>query len=301
MRILLTGCNGQVGWELARALLPLGEVIAASRSQVDLSDLGSLRRTVQKYSADVIVNAAAYTAVDKAETEQDLTFLINAEAPCVLAEEAKKSGALLIHYSTDYVFDGTKISAYTEDDLPNPVNIYGQSKLAGERAIQASGTDYLILRTAGVYSSRGHNFLKSILRLAAEREELNVVADQMGSPTWARLIAETTAHVLRQSMFERREGSFNSGLYNLTSAGETSWHGFAQMIVDYARQQGNQALKNRIINPIPTAEYPLPAKRPANSRLSTGRLEQHFGLKMPAWDQALKLCMEDMAAFVHHQ
>lgn len=301
MKILLTGCNGQVGWELGRALLPLGEIVAASRSQADLSDLDGLRHTVQKYSVDVIVNAAAYTAVDKAETEKDLAFLVNAEAPGVLAKEAKRTGALLIHYSTDYVFDGTKVSAYAEDDEPNPVNIYGQSKLTGEKAIQASGADYLILRTSGVYAARGHNFLKSILRLATEREELNVVADQIGSPTWARLIAETTAHILRQSMIERHKGGFNSGLYNLTSTGETSWHGFAQMIVDIARQQGNQALKNRIINPIPATDYPLPAKRPANSRLSTGRLEQHFGLKMPAWDHALKLCMEDMAAFVHHQ
>ncbi|MDO9048451.1 MAG: dTDP-4-dehydrorhamnose reductase [Methylobacter sp.] len=301
MKILLTGCNGQVGWELGRALLPLGEVIITNRSQVDLSDLDGLRRTVQKYSADVIVNAAAYTAVDKAETEKDLAFLINAEAPGVLAEEAKRTGALLIHYSTDYVFDGTKISAYAEDDVPNPANIYGQSKLAGEKAIQVTGADYLILRTSWVYAARGHNFLKSILRLAAEREELNIVADQIGSPTWARLIAETTAHILRQSLLERYKGDFNSDLYNVTSAGETSWHGFARMIVDYARQQGSQALKNRIINPIPTKDYPLPAKRPVNSRLSVGRLEQHFGLKMPAWDQALKLCMEDIAATVHRQ
>lgn len=301
MKILLTGCNGQVGWELVRALLPLGEVIAANRAQADLSDLNGLRRTVQKYSADVIVNAAAYTAVDKAETEEDLAFRINAEAPAVLAEEAKKSGALLIHYSTDYVFDGTKISAYAEDDAPNPVNVYGHSKLAGEKAIQASGVDYLILRTSWVYAARGHNFLKSVLRLAEEREALNIVADQLGSPTWARLIAETTAHIIRQSVLERRSGSFDSGLYHLTSTGETSWHGFAQTIVDVVRQQGNQTLKNRTINPIPTTDYPLPAKRPANSLLSTGRLEQHFGLKMPAWDKALKLCMEDMAAFVHHQ
>lgn len=301
MKILLTGGNGQVGWELVRALLPLGEVIVTNRAQADLSDLDNLRRTVQKYSADVIVNAAAYTAVDKAETEESLAFLINAEALGVLAEEAKKTGALLVHYSTDYVFDGTKISAYAEDDVPNPVNIYGQSKLAGEKAVQATGADYLILRTSWVYAARGHNFLKTVLRLAAEREELNIVADQIGSPTWARLIAETTAHVIRQSMLERRSGSFDSGLYHLTSASETSWHGFAQTIVDIVRQQGNQSLKNRIINPIPTADYPLPAKRPANSLLATGRLERHFGLKMPAWDKALKLCMEDMAAFVNHQ
>lgn len=294
MKILLTGCNGQVGWELARALLPLGDIIAVNRSQVDLSDPDGLRRIVQKVSPDVIVNPAAYTAVDKAETDRDMAFLINAEAPRVLAEEAAKSAALLIHYSTDYVFDGTKNAPYTEDDATHPVNVYGQSKLAGEQAIQAAGADHLILRTSWVYAARGQNFLKTILRLAAEREELAIVADQIGSPTWARLIAETTAHILRQSLLERRQGHFNSGVYNLTSVGETSWHGFAQAIVEIARQQGMPALKNRIINPIPTTAYPAPAKRPLNSRLSTDRLEQRFGLKMPSWDAALRLCMADM-------
>lgn len=294
MKILLTGCNGQVGWELARALLPLGDVIAANRSQVDLSDPDGLRRIVQKVSPDVIVNPAAYTAVDKAETDRDMAFLINAEASRVLAEEAEKSAALLIHYSTDYVFDGTKNAPYTEDDATHPVNVYGQSKLAGEQAIQAAGADHLILRTSWVYAARGQNFLKTILRLAAEREELAIVADQIGSPTWARLIAETTAHILRQSLLERRQDHFNSSVYNLTSVGETSWHGFAQAIVEIARQQGMPALKNRIINPIPTTAYPAPAKRPLNSRLSTDRLEQRFGLKMPSWDAALRLCMADM-------
>jgi dTDP-4-dehydrorhamnose reductase len=294
MKILLTGCNGQVGWELARALLPLGDIIAVNRSQVDLSDPDGLRRIVQKVSPDVIVNPAAYTAVDKAETDRDMAFLINAEAPRVLAEEAAKSAALLIHYSTDYVFDGTKNAPYTEDDATHPVNVYGQSKLAGEQAIQAAGADHLILRTSWVYAARGQNFLKTILRLAAEREELAIVADQIGSPTWARLIAETTAHILRQSLLERRQGHFNSGVYNLASVGETSWHGFAQAIVEIARQQGMPALKNRIINPIPTTAYPAPAKRPLNSRLSTDRLEQRFGLKMPSWDAALRLCMADM-------
>jgi dTDP-4-dehydrorhamnose reductase len=294
MKILLTGCNGQVGWELARALLPLGDIIAVNRSQVDLSDPDGLRRIVQKVSPDVIVNPAAYTAVDKAETDRDMAFLINAEAPRVLAEEAAKSAALLIHYSTDYVFDGTKNAPYTEDDATHPVNVYGQSKLAGEQAIQAAGADHLILRTSWVYAARGQNFLKTILRLAAEREELAIVADQIGSPTWARLIAETTAHILRQSLLERRQDHFNSSVYNLTSVGETSWHGFAQAIVEIARQQGMPALKNRIINPIPTTAYPAPAKRPLNSRLSTDRLEQRFGLKMPSWDAALRLCMADM-------
>jgi len=293
MKILLTGGNGQVGWELARALLPLGEVIAVDRSQADLADPDGLRRVIQKFSPDVVVNPAAYTAVDKAETDRESAFLVNAEAPRVLAEEAAKNSALLVHYSTDYVFDGTKNAPYTEDDATHPLNVYGQSKLAGEQAIQATGADHLILRTSWVYAARGQNFLRTILRLAAEREELNIVADQIGSPTWARLIAEATAHIVRQALLERQQGSFSSGIYNLTSTGETSWHGFAQAIVEIARQQG-QPLKNRAIHPIPTTDYPVPAKRPLYSRLSMDRLERRFGLKMPSWDSALKLCMGDM-------
>lgn len=294
MKILLTGATGQVGWELARTLLPVGEIIALDRSQADLADLSALRVIIQQYKPDVIVNPAAYTAVDKAETEQKLAFLINAEAPGIFAEEAKKIGALLVHYSTDYVFDGTKSTLYMEDDTTNPISVYGQSKLAGEQAIQSVAGDYLILRTSWVYASRGNNFLKTILRLAAEREELKIVADQIGSPTWARLIAETTAHIVRQTMLEISTNRFNSNVYHLTSSGETSWQGFAQKIVDIVREQGNVALKNKAILPIPTTDYPLPAKRPANSRLSTNRLEQHFGLSLPSWDNALKLCMQEL-------
>lgn len=294
MRILLTGATGQVGWELARTLLPLGEVVAVNRTQADLADLNVLRSVIQQHKPDVIVNPAAYTAVDKAETETALAHTINAEAPGVLAEEAKKIGALLVHYSTDYVFDGTKNLPYTEEDTTNPSNIYGQSKLAGEQAIQSVAGDYLILRTSWVYASRGNNFLKTILRLAAEREELKIVADQIGSPTWARLIAETTAHIVRQTMLERQLSSFNSAVYHLTSSGQTSWHGFAQKIVDIVREQGKLGLKNRAIHPIPTTDYPLPAKRPANSRLSTNRLEQQFGLSLPTWDNALRLCMQEL-------
>ena len=294
MKILLTGATGQVGWELARTLMPLGDVIAVDRSQADLADLTALRAAIQQHKPDVIVNPAAYTAVDKAETETALAYLINAEAPGVLAEEAAKTGALLVHYSTDYVFDGTKASPYTEADSTNPINVYGQSKLAGEQAIQSVAGDYLILRTSWVYASRGNNFLKTILRLAAEREELKIVADQIGSPTWARLIAETTAHVVRQALRERQSGSFNSDVYHLTSSGETSWHGFAQKIVELVREQGKLELKNRKISPIPTSDYPLPAKRPANSRLSNDSLEQQFGLVMPSWDNALRLCMQEL-------
>ena len=294
MKILLTGATGQVGWELARTLMPVGEVVAVDRSQADLADLKALRAIIQQHQPDVIVNPAAYTAVDKAETERDLAFLINAEAPGVLAEEAKKIGALLVHYSTDYVFDGTKNALYTEEDSTNPINVYGQSKLAGEQTIQSVAGDYLILRTSWVYANRGNNFLKTILRLAAEREELKIVADQIGSPTWARLIAETTAHILRQTLLERQGGSFNSNVYHLTSSGDTSWHGFAQKIVEIVREQGKVVLKNKAIHPIPTTDYPLPAKRPANSRLSTNRLEHQFGLTLPSWDNALRLCMQEL-------
>ena len=294
MKILLTGASGQVGWELARTLMPLGEVLAVNRQQADLADLQSLRTVIQTYQPDVIVNPAAYTAVDKAETERELAFLINAEAPGVLAEEAKKLGALLVHYSTDYVFDGAKNTPYSEDDATKPINVYGQSKLAGEQAIQAVSGDYLILRTSWVYASRGNNFLKTILRLASEREELKIVADQIGAPTWARLIAEVTVHAVRQSMQERQANLFNANIYHLTSSGETSWYGFAQQIVDNIREQGTLTLKNKLIQPILTTDYPLPAQRPANSRISCSRLEQQFGLSLPSWDNALKLCMQEL-------
>lgn len=294
MKILLTGASGQVGWELARTLMPLGEVLAVNRQQADLTDLQSLRTVIQGYQPDVIVNPAAYTAVDKAETERELAFLINAEAPGVLAEEAKKLGALLVHYSTDYVFDGTKNTPYAEDDVTKPINVYGQSKLAGEQVIQAVAGDYLILRTSWVYASRGNNFLKTILRLASEREELKIVADQIGAPTWARFIAEVTVHAVRQSMQERQANLFNANIYHLTSSGETSWYGFARQIVDNIREQGTLTLKNKLIQPIPTTDYPLPAQRPANSRISCSRLEQQFGLSLPSWDNALKLCMQEL-------
>lgn len=295
MKILLTGSTGQVGWELLRTLMPLGDVIAVNRNQADFSDLNSIKALIRQQKPDVIVNPAAYTAVDKAETEQAQAFLINSEAPGILAEEALKCGALLVHYSTDYVFNGSKDAPYVENDATDPINVYGQSKLAGEKAIQDINGDYIILRTSWVYASRGNNFLKTILRLAAEREELKIVADQIGAPTWARLIAEVTAHVVKQSLKERQENAFSSGLYHLTSSGAASWYDFARQIVDFIQQQGQIALKNKIINPIPTTDYPLPAKRPANSRLSCARLEQQFGLTLPSWDNALKLCMQELS------
>ena len=295
MKILLTGCTGQVGWELVRSLMPLGEVIAADRSQADLARLDDLRNFVRRVDADVIVNAGAYTAVDRAEEQEELATRINGQAPAILAEEAARRGALLIHYSTDYVFDGTKREAYTERDIPNPVNAYGRSKLMGEKAIQAAGADYLILRTSWVYAARGQNFLRTVMRLAGEQEELNIVADQLGAPTWARLIAETTSHVLRQSQFERSIDRFTSDTFHRTAGGETSWQGFACAIVDAVRRQNESALKVVRIKPTRTVDYPAPARRPLNSRLSTARLSKRFGLEMPSWKHALELCLGGLA------
>jgi dTDP-4-dehydrorhamnose reductase len=294
LKIVITGCNGQVGWELARSLLPLGDVITLTRNNADLANFTKLRDVIKHHAPDVIVNPAAYTAVDKAETETELAFKINAEAPGVIAEEAKKLGALFVHYSTDYVFDGIKSLPYLETDNTNAINVYGQSKLAGEQTIQSVGGDYLLLRTSWVYASRGSNFLKTILRLAAERDELRIVADQIGSPTWARVIAGATAHIVKQSVMERKLDQFYSDIYHLTCKGSTSWHGFAEQIVHQAKLQGQSHLKASTIHPIATTDYPLPAKRPANSLLATTKLEQHFGLSLPSWDNSLKLCLEGL-------
>lgn len=294
MKILLLGKNGQVGWELNRSLLPLGEVIALDRTQADLSRPESLREIIRDSHPDIIVNAAAYTAVDKAEEEEDLATVINGTAAGVLAEEADKSGALLIHYSTDYIFDGTKDVPYTEDDLPNPVNAYGRSKLAGEQAIQATKADYLILRTSWVYAARGRNFLKTIMRLAQERNELSIVEDQKGSPTWARLIADTTAYCIQQSISKRLEGRFLSGIYNITSTGETSWYEFANVIVTNAHDRLGENVQLSNIKPIKTVNYPTPAKRPLYSCLATENLEHNFNLVMPNWEDGLRLCMEEL-------
>ncbi|MBN1378892.1 MAG: dTDP-4-dehydrorhamnose reductase [Gammaproteobacteria bacterium] len=293
--ILVTGKNGQVGWELQRTLMPLGTIIALGRDELDLTKHDRIRDVIQRFKPEVIINAAAYTAVDKAETELDLAMKINGDAPGILASEAKKIGALLIHYSTDYVFDGCKDSAYVETDVPNPLNHYGQTKLAGEMAIQAIDCEYLVLRTTWVYAGRGQNFLMTVLRLAQEREELRMIADQLGSPTWARLIAETTAHVIRQALNEKLAGRFESGLYHLTSAGKTSWFGFAEKIVELAKagSEGHHLLVQKI-HPITTEEYPLPAIRPKNSLLSSASLIKRFDLTMPHWESVLTLCFQDV-------
>ncbi|MBI4989346.1 MAG: dTDP-4-dehydrorhamnose reductase [Rhodocyclales bacterium] len=289
MNILLSGRNGQVGWELQRTLLPLGRVAAFGHRELDLADAAAVRRKLDEVRPDAIVNAAAYTAVDKAESEPDLAHAINAAAPALLAQEAAQRGALLIHYSTDYVYDGAKAAPYVETDPTNPLGAYGRSKLAGEEGVRAAGADHLIFRTSWVYSSRGSNFLRTILRLAAEREELRVVVDQIGAPTWARLIAEATAQALKQAMQERKNGAFKGGVFHLAATGETSWHGFASAIV--AQRAG---LRVKAVTPITTADYPLPAPRPANSRLNTDKFRARFGLALPAWRDCLQLCLEEI-------
>jgi dTDP-4-dehydrorhamnose reductase len=292
--ILLTGKDGQVGWELQRALAPLGRVVALGRPELDLGDTGAIRARVREVKPEIIVNAAAYTGVDKAESEPELAMAINGTAPGILAEEAVALNALLIHYSTDYVFDGTKSGPYVEDDAPNPINVYGRTKLAGERAIEQVGGTYFIFRTSWVYSPRGKNFLLTILRLARERDELRIVDDQVGAPTTARVIADTSAQVLgrlcpgHSSPAAQRSG----GIYNLTCAGSTSWFGFAKQIIELRGSRPGSRRPNLI--PIRTDQYPLPAKRPANSVLEGGKLRAAFGLHPPGWESALGLCLEEI-------
>ncbi|KPJ88032.1 MAG: dTDP-4-dehydrorhamnose reductase [Gammaproteobacteria bacterium SG8_11] len=295
MRIMLSGANGQVGWELSRSLLPLGEVVALTRAQCDLSRPDTLSNIVQEIKPDVIVNAAAYTAVDKAEEEEELATVINGTAVGVLAEEAKKHNALFIHYSTDYVFDGKKSEPYTEDDIPNPINAYGRSKLIGEQAIQQVGCDYLILRTTWVYAARGKNFLKTMLRLAQERNELRIVADQYGAPTWARNIADVTAQVLATAKRERLVGEFTSGTYHLSASGKTTWHDFSSAIIERVKQVALvSSIKTERVLPITTEDYPLPAARPKNSQMDSSSLTARFGVTMPEWQHAMELCIDEV-------
>jgi len=275
MKILLTGRNGQLGWELERALWPLGEVAAFDRAGLDLADPGRIRSTLRDLKPEVIVNPAAYTAVDRAESEREAAFAINARAPGILAEEARRLGALLIHYSTDYVFDGTKAGPYAEDDTPSPINVYGASKLEGENAIRASGARHWIFRTSWVYAPRGKNFLLNILRLAREGKPLRVVADQFGAPTSAAMLARATAKALTN------HAPPPSGVYHMTAAGRTSWHGFASAIL------AEFGLHNPIAA-IPSSEHPLPAKRPANSVLDNSRLAAAFDIRMPDWEDGLR-------------
>lgn len=289
MKILLTGAAGQVGWELKRTLASLGEVVAVDLAEMDLADPAAIRRFVRELKPDLIVNPAAYTAVDKAESEPELAQAVNGIAPGVLAEEAQALGIWLVHYSTDYVFDGRKSGAYVEDDQPNPQSVYGRTKLAGEQAVQASGCKHLILRTSWVYGARGHNFMLTMLRLGRERDELRIVADQFGAPTWCRGIAEVTAQILAQlhsPLLSQGQAAACSGIYHLTAAGETTWFDFASAVI-------RQGLPERAVKmtPITTDQYPLPAPRPANSRLSNAKLHQTFGIASSSWSNELALCL----------
>lgn len=294
--ILLLGKDGQVGWQLQRSLAPLGTVSAVGRERCDLADLDGLRRLIRAEKPKIIVNAAAYTAVDKAESEPELAARINAEAPGVLAEEAKRLGALLVHYSTDYVFDGRKPTPYVESDAPNPASVYGRSKLAGEQAIAAAGCRALIFRTSWVFGARGNNFVKTILRLAGEGRALRIIDDQVGSPTPAALISGVTGLVL--AAVRRGENAPDGArLYHLAAANPVSWCGFARTIVDDAsRTPGFSGLPApESIAAIGTADYPLPAPRPANSRFDCARLESDFGLEMPDWRPYLQRMLQLLA------
>jgi len=294
--VLITGAGGQVGFELSRALSVLGRVVALDRRQCDLGDERSIRNAVSLYRPDVIVNAGAWTAVDRAESESEAAFAVNAAAPGVLAQEAEQSGALLVHYSTDYVFDGQKSRAYTEEDMTAPLSVYGRSKLAGEQAVMAATGRHLIFRTSWVYGAYGSNFMKTILRLARERDRMTMVADQVGAPTGAALIADTTAQILARYLQGGREQVFPYGLYHLTAGGEASWLQYARFIVEQAGQMGIPLLLSAsAIDPIPGSAYPLPAKRPGNSRLDTDKLQRTFGLVMPHWHDGVRHALRLLA------
>lgn len=291
MRILLLGKNGQVGWELQRALAPLGEVVALGRTMAvtpygelwgDLADPERLAHAVRSVAPDVIVNAAAWTAVDKAETETDMARRINADALAVLAREAATRGAWLVHYSSDYVFDGSGTVPWTETDAVAPLNVYGQTKREGEQVIARSGCKHLIFRTSWVYGARGNNFVKTILRLARERDTLNVIDDQTGAPTGADLLADVTAHAIRTAL----AGADVSGLYHLAPQGEVTWWGYACFVIEQARAMGEK-LQVATVVPVPSSAYPTPAKRPHNSRLATQKLRSAFGLNLPPWQDGV--------------
>lgn len=295
MKILLLGCQGQVGWELQRSLAVLGQVVALARDSQDLcGDMAQPERmaaTVQALRPDVIVNAAAHTAVDRAEGEPDLARLLNATTPGVLAREAQAINALLVHYSTDYVFDGSGTAARDEQAPTAPVSVYGQTKLEGEQQIQASGCRHLIFRTSWVYAARGDNFAKTMLRLAQERETLSVVNDQFGAPTGADLLADVTAHAIRHVAQHPQ----CLGLYHCVAAGETTWHAYAQWVVETARQlQPELALRVRAIEPVASDAFPTAARRPHNSRLDTTKLQTQLGLRLPHWQQGVRRMLQEI-------
>lgn len=289
MKILLLGKNGQVGWELQRSLAPLGELIALGSDRANFTDLEGLTNIIRSVAPDVIVNAAAHTAVDKAESEPELARTINALAPAVIAAEAKRLNADLVHYSTDYVFDGSGNEPWLETDATGPLSIYGASKLEGERLIAESGCKHLIFRTSWVYGARGGNFAKTMLRLAQERETLKVIDDQFGAPTGAELLADVTAHAIRTA----RQNPEVSGLYHLVAGGETTWHDYARFVLDYARAAG-VPLKVTSIEAVPTSAFPSPAKRPHNSRLNTHKFKSAFDLHLPNWQVGVERMLAEV-------
>jgi dTDP-4-dehydrorhamnose reductase len=289
VRILLLGCNGQVGWELQRSLQPLGDVVACDfdtpgQYRADFLRPADVAALVARLAPQVIVNAAAHTAVDKAESEPELARLINATTPCAIAEAAQKLGALLVHYSTDYVYDGSGSAPRTETALTGPLSVYGSTKLEGEDLIRASGARHVILRTSWVYAARGNNFIKTMLRLAAERDALSVIDDQIGAPTGADLLADVTAQVIAKITADAHGGKALSGIFHCVAAGETSWFDYARFVIEWARAQGQPVkVAPDGVRPVPTSAYPTPAARPLNSRLSTAKLRETFSLDLPDW------------------
>ena len=294
MRILLLGKDGQLGWELQRALAPLGELVSLGRNEKDglcgdLSDLEHLEKAIVLLKPDVIVNAGAYTAVDKAESDTDLVEIVNTVAPKLLAKLAKELDALLVHYSTDYVFNGAGSSAWKEGDATGPLNVYGQTKLDGELAIRHAECKYLIFRTSWVYAAKGNNFAKTMMRLASDRDELNIISDQVGSPTSAELIADVSAHAIRSVVADSKL----SGMYHLTASGETNWCDYARYVLEEARQNA-QVFQVKTINEISSAEYPTSAQRPLNSRLDCSKLQQTFSILLPSWQVGVKRMLTEI-------
>lgn len=294
MKLLIFGKNGQLGWELQRSLLPLGQVFALGKGDqtysADFTQPAKLAETIDKIKPDVIVNAAAYTAVDKAESDSANAQLVNADSPRILAAAAKEINALLVHYSTDYVFDGSGDKPWLEDDATNPLSVYGQTKLEGENAIRSSGCQHLIFRTSWVYGARGNNFAKIMLKLAQEREQLNIVSDQIGAPTGAELLADISAHAINKAYHNNLTGT-----YHLTADGQTSWYEYAQFVLDFARFLGVEIkVPKQSVLPIPTQAYPTPAQRPLNSRLNTDKLKNVFNLTVPNWQLGVERMLTEI-------
>ena len=290
MRILVTGADGQVGWELRRSLGSLGQVTALDREAFDLTQPDRMRQVVRDLRPAVLVNAAAYTAVDRAESEPRLALDINGVAPGVMAEEMTRLGGLMVHYSTDYVFDGAGQRPWTEDDTPNPLGVYGRSKLAGEQAVATAGATHVVIRTSWVYGRRGSNFVRTVIRLALERDELRIVADQTGVPTWCRDLADWTAMIVARLSPSTAASPDERGIFHLVSAGTTTWHGLAEAVVRLAPELAHR--RHVVVVPIGTEDYPLPAKRPAWSVLGCHRAERVFGIRPAHWEQALTRCLE---------